>query len=761
MQKLNRLHNDNVLLQSSMPKQIEALRSSVLGALQSLQSEFERQSRAGIQMPRNGRPLQPLAIEPVVKALSQNAETANDIVAASSILKSLRFSAMEFRYSKIPEAHTKTFSWMLSQNFAQWLRSDHPIFWLSGKPGSGKSTCIKFLADNNETTMCLQRWAGSRNLVTASYFFWVNGTAMQKSQEGLFRSLLYDILRRNPNLIPRTFPSLWADAHDKPAHDTTTKHEWERKELLDGLALLFSGQDLSTCFYISLDGLDEYDGDHEELVAVIKTFAQARNVKLCIASRPWNVFEAAFGANQLQKIYLEHFNRPDIELYVKDLLESRDDFKAMKRKEPDAQKLPEEVVSNSQGVFLWVFLVVRSLIRGLQNRDRLQDLLRRLRSFPSDLNEFFNHMLMSLEDIYRVQVARNFQVALSSPRPLSLLNYWYIDSEEGDPDYHDYLPAAGLNTDTVTEIQEDMRIRINGRSKGLLEVTPSAHSNPPFNLVVDFLHRTVKDFLMTKDAQEILKNWTASPGAAKYPEAGEFNVFQSICLSTVAELKTAPVWACPRILCEVEYISELVSVVFISARRYEQATGKALYDLLEDMEKTIPKRYKSAGWTDIAPSLKEHAAQWGLRIYVAQKMANLENKPLRRALILIAACRCRYNDEGNMTSAPDPQMVELVTTTGTRITLQQGQMSKLSGFWKTSTDKRQKIVTAESVYSSLLLIFENCNFNCDITNLGDSFWENVAAIVEKDDLDALRRAPHRSTAASRILSTVVRWAGFG
>ncbi|KAK0620470.1 hypothetical protein B0T14DRAFT_521495 [Immersiella caudata] len=741
MHTLDRLHQDNIMLQSSMPREIDALRSSLYRALELLKTELRQPCRG--ESTSGGSNTR---VESAAASLSQNARTANGMAIASSILQSLRFSSMKFRHSKIPDAHTNTFQWMLSEKFAAWLRSNDPIFWLSGKPGSGKSTCMKFLANNEETTeKCLRYWARNRRLVTV------------RSQEGLFQSLLYDILRLHPQLISSTFPSLWADAQDKPLSDTA-KHEWERKELLDGLTVLLGGQHLSTCFYISIDGLDEYDGDHEELVTAVKNLVQANNVKLCVASRPWNVFETAFGVDQLQKIYLEQFNRPDIELYVKDLLENRQDFQAMMRKEPDAQTLPEEVVSNSQGVFLWVYLVVRSLVRGLQNRDRLRDLQRRLRAFPSDLDEFFNHMLMSLEDIYRVQAARNFQVALSSPRPLSLLNYWYIDTEEGDPDYYDDLQVAGLDIETVTEIQEDMRIRINGRSKGLLEVTPSAHPDPPFNLLVDFLHRTVKDFLLTKGAQNILKKWSEAPEAANGPEGGEFDVFRTLCTSSVAELKTAPIRAFPRVLCEPEHISELVSVVLISAQSYEQRTGETLFTLLVDLERTIPQRYLSGAWTETASSLEEHALQWGLRIFVAKKLADFGHVPSRRKSLLVAACRCRYDDEGKMMRYPDPNMVELVVKTGPRIALETWEMNRLTSCWRSPADKWQKKVTADSVYSSLMLIFTNCDINVGIADLG-RFWQNVGAVVRENELVSLRGALRPTTAASRMFSTFGRWTG--
>jgi len=43
--------------------------------------------------------------------------------------------------------------------------------------------------------------------------------------------------------------------------------------------------------------------------------------------------------------------------------------------------------------------------------------------------------------------------------------------------------------------------------------------------------------------------------------------------------------------------------------------------------------------------VEELAVQWGLRIFVGEKLAGLKNLTSRRKELLFAACRCRYDDE--------------------------------------------------------------------------------------------------------------------
>lgn len=147
------------------------------------------------------------------------------------------------------------------------------------------------------------------------------------------------------------------------------------------------------------------------------------------------------------------------------------------------EKLQEEIVSRAQGVFLWVFLVVRSLIIGLTNADRVTDLERRLQSLPTDLEAYFRHMLETIEEVYRQQTVQTFYIALQAAEPLSLMTYAMVDELEENPEYAIELPIQQMTkTDLDTRCQ-DMKLRINARCKDLLQVTVrDANSMSPIYL---------------------------------------------------------------------------------------------------------------------------------------------------------------------------------------------------------------------------------------------------------------------------------------
>jgi hypothetical protein len=276
------------------------------------------------------------------------------------------------------------------------------------------------------------------------------------------------------------------------------------------------------CFFI--DGLDEYEGKPGDIIRLIELLKSTLQVKICVSSRPWNEFEKDFGQDRSKKLYMQDLTRGDIELYVRDILENDVGFQELKQRDSHCLDLIQDVVDAAKGVFLWVFLVVRSLLEGLTNADRIVDLQRRLRLLPTDLNEYFERILFTVDNFYRKQTAQMFRVTLAAYDTLPSLCYWFVDQE--DPSLMEKLEVGPLSGEATSDRLKQIQKRLNACCKGLLE----AQTMGPWYLKVDFLHRTVRDFLLLPKMQQMLDKW-----------AGEgFDANVAICEATVCLIKTTP-----------------------------------------------------------------------------------------------------------------------------------------------------------------------------------------------------------------------------
>lgn len=425
------------------------------------------------------------------------------------ILQTISYDQLHEREFTIPEAHHRTFQWMLSttsreNTFVEWLRFKNGIFWIAGKAGSGKSTLMRFLVEHETTHQLLTQWAHPQGYhtggspVIAKHFFWSHGTTVQRSQEGLMRSILLQVLLQRPGLIQEVCRDRW----DAPYADSF--YPWTRPKLKLALASL-AHMDTKICLFV--DGLDEYGGDHRELVKILRQLTQSPNIKMCVSSRPWIDFIDAFD-NSPWKIHLQDLTRQDILEYVTDELEQEERFRRLKSNSPGAAlEIIQNITESAEGVFLWVYLVVRSLIRGLVNGDSLHALRKRLDSLPKDLESYFEWILLSIEDIYRPRTARLFLTLCYAETSFPVLTFFFLHLDD-DPDNCGAVPESQqealelLNNwpDVDSEQFESLiskKRQLVAQCKDMIHISSDPEAHILFGEKVGFLHRTIIDFIKT------------------------------------------------------------------------------------------------------------------------------------------------------------------------------------------------------------------------------------------------------------------------
>jgi hypothetical protein len=119
------------------------------------------------------------------------------------LLDSLDFAERSQRYERIMKAYQTTFDWIFEKSelgLLPWLRKGTGIYWIQGKPGSGKSTLMKFLHDYPRTSEILYQWRLGLEHTSAWFFFNERGSYIEKSFEGLLRSVVREMISTNKGL---------------------------------------------------------------------------------------------------------------------------------------------------------------------------------------------------------------------------------------------------------------------------------------------------------------------------------------------------------------------------------------------------------------------------------------------------------------------------------------------------------------------------------------------------------------------------------
>jgi hypothetical protein len=548
------------------------------------------------------------------------------IIATSyEILKSLHFKSITSREAIIKDAHISTFEWLYDgpnteigqeTQFVNWLQQGTGVYWISGKAGAGKSTLMKHLVHDPRTKSNLKTWAGKANLVIASHFFWSGGNSMQKSQIGLLQSLLYQLLKQCPELAPRICPRRWIRV-DKYEQDPNNFDPWTLQELSDTFNRLSDQKDISTRFCLLVDGLDEYDikdGEHSGLINVLQDLARNDHIKLCVSSRPWNVFNKAFSGTNTQRLVLQNYTKCDIERYVKDQLEEDTRFSTLSHQDDSYYQLITEIVDKSNGVFLWVFLVVRSLLRGLTDDNDMTALLVRLSHLPADLEDYFRQMLDSVEDVYQVETAQILLIALTAKEDLATITLTTLAQVMKAPCYAIDMDLRTKPINDFESIADAITVHINARCKDILE--PYMNTNAPEFLArkIGFLHRSARDFLQTNKIQTLLHS--------RVPK--NFDPRTTLCSLYLGQIKSLPLVIHSFWSMGFENIEPMIYRMLHYAREVEKHSGSSPIMLLDELRNTLLQRSNEL---EVLPNLQHYFLGWSVhslrRFFNAANFANL------------------------------------------------------------------------------------------------------------------------------------------
>lgn len=429
------------------------------------------------------------------------------------ILDSLAFPEMHARRDSVRETEEFAYDWLFDAHdvegddlfwcqeqcaqsrslLVSWLIGPHEEpFWVSGKPGSGKSMFMKALQNHPHTIDMLRDWSQDAKLVVLDHYFWLAGSQLQSSWLGCLRVLLHALLsatstESNVGLLQAVFAERWS---------LESQHRPWTTRVSEGILKTFCGT-APFRLAIFIDGLDECtpQDQHYQLVQKVHDISQWPNVKLCISSRPQSVFSGQFGS--LPCIRLEDVTAGDMAQYVEESLTSAERLQSSIRYFRDhtsaAQDLIRRIVFMAEGVFLWTDLVVKRLSSELRKGRDLDALYRTLAEFPGDLEAYYHELVWkripnSEQD--RKDTARMLSLAVRlQGRGVSFMVYHILNrgltGEHVVPRWYTREEAMDLLQDMSTFLTESCGDTL----------TISLNDDDILSSTVEFTHRTMLDFL--------------------------------------------------------------------------------------------------------------------------------------------------------------------------------------------------------------------------------------------------------------------------
>ena len=457
-------------------------------------------------------------------------------------------------------------------NFLLWLRDpicQQRTYWVNGKIGAGKTVLMRYLEESLDPELHMVPWAEGQQVMRASYFFWGPGNKLQKCMAGLLRTLLLQIVGQLEDIsLEPLMSAKWRAASntEKPTI------EWTDVELAICLKKCVEFVGAKRKLLILVDGLDEIE-DHEiaqdALLELLQAVAEYPHVKIVVSSRPWNVFKDAL--QHCPGLRLEDLTQSDITLFTRQQLWTSKRYQfLLQHDSKSAERLVNAVVGRSAGVFLWVRLVVAQLLRSLRNGEGVISLQRRISEIPADLDDYFARLIQSIQPHDRAAASRLFQAALHTENDWitlhsnCLLDISFLEHEVAafalEGPFERSLLDLGDKSAMFFRLDSALR-SVNSLGMGLIEChigkQPSDVQNFNFNPIlsvthaaktshmsyyfgdqfgvapkaeteidmsdplssaswtIDFLHRSLRDFLLTPKMQSLLCQYSQGPFDAR------------------------------------------------------------------------------------------------------------------------------------------------------------------------------------------------------------------------------------------------------
>lgn len=405
--------------------------------------------------------------------------------------QSLTFEGLSDRRRTISRNTIGTCDWMLrASEYRCWIQQNGLLL-IRGQPGCGKSTLTKYML----TKQSGRDSGGTLNLLAISFFFHTSGMILQNSIQGMFRSLIHQLLDGDIESRPLFHELCLEIFSDGPK--TSIDIPWNQQDLMIVFEKLTERCAARRTIRIFIDAVDECrTEDHAELIQFFHSFREsnrerAARIGVFMTSRihPDGQIVPDF------QIRLEERSQGDIQKYIKMELRLPDETERARN------ELQALLHAQANGSFLWLVLVMRRVHELNSKGVSLKVIRSDVQKCPQQLNLLYENLLdeIAAEDI--PEVGTLFQWICFAARPLTadeLRTAFTIGLTGVKTSVGEYLNEENAN---YTLNQQKLRKRIIYLSRGLVDFSSTALING--ETLVRFCHDSFRDFMLTKGLETV------------------------------------------------------------------------------------------------------------------------------------------------------------------------------------------------------------------------------------------------------------------
>jgi hypothetical protein len=420
-----------------------------------------------------------------------------------------------------------------------WLTADEhdSLFWITGKPGSGKSTLMKSVQEHSSFRNLSHPALNNEPYIVAEHYFWIAGPPDQRSLASMFKAFLHGLMSALPvdedlDILKLICGYRWSSKDASRPWSYMELQKALHRACHNGLKIIFL-----------IDGLDECNvEDHTALIRNIIQLSAYRNVKLLVSSRPWKAF--AKELDHLPHLRLEELTFFEMCRYVEGRLVEAESLQQddhhFRSGDRQASSLISTVAFRAEGVFLWAVLVTRALASEVRKGRSVESLYDLLEDFPDGLKQYLRERIFERvlrTERNKIDTANSLQLLiLIANNPLDCLegnlvafallhqNLLSDASDPAKPDWYNRADGHSLSLSTISFLAE--------ACGDLVHIVPNR--DVPLAGEVQFIHRSAFDFLH----EEQSRSFIGSHCAPYMNEASFVERLEDICFKHIARQRS-------------------------------------------------------------------------------------------------------------------------------------------------------------------------------------------------------------------------------